>query len=151
MVLGLADVVRMVEFTSSVRQAVNAAGHPEVDHVELFGPALDTANHSRNFVLCPGGAYDRSPCGTGTSAKIACLAADGALDEGEIWNQEGILGTRFQGKFEWIDRVRGTIRPRIRGRAFIMAEASLVQDADDPFGWGIEGMAPGRAGGRHDA
>lgn len=141
MALDLADMAGMLEFATAVRQAVNAARHPEVDHVELFGPALDTANHSRNFVLCPGGAYDRSPCGTGTSAKIACLASDGELEAGELWNQEGILGTRFQGWFEWVDRERGTIRPRIRGRAFIMAEASLVQEADDPFEWGIEEMA----------
>lgn len=135
--LGLAHVARLSELTLRIRAAVNEQGHPEVDHVELFGPPLHPENHSRNFVMCPGGAYDRSPCGTGTSAKLACLAADGELEEGAVWNQEGILGTHFQGRFQWIDRARGAIRPHLSGRAFIMAEAVLRQEADDPFAWGI--------------
>ena len=92
------DVEGLVEFSWRIRQAVNAAGFPEVDHVELFGPAESADADSRNFVLCPGKAYDRSPCGTGTSAKLACLAADGELAPGEPWVQEGILGTRFVGQ-----------------------------------------------------
>lgn len=83
-----------------IRQAVNGQGFPEVDHVELFGPPADPANHSRNFVLCPGKAYDRSPCGTGTSAKLACLAADGKLAPGEEWRQESIIGSVFSGTVE---------------------------------------------------
>lgn len=135
--LELGHVARLSELTLRMRAALNAQGHPEVDHIELFGPPQNPENHSRNFVLCPGGAYDRSPCGTGTSAKLACLAADGALGEGAVWNQEGILGTRFQGSFEWIDRDRGAIRPHITGCAYIMAEATLLQEAGDPFAWGI--------------
>jgi len=139
--LRLANVARLSDVTRGIRAAVNAQGHPEVDHIELFGPPGDPENHSRNFVLCPGGAYDRSPCGTGTSAKLACLAADNMLGEGEIWNQEGILGTRFQCRFAWIDRDRGVIRPHISGRAFIMAETTLWQEPDDPFAWGIRADA----------
>jgi proline racemase len=135
--LEIGNVARLSDLTLRIRAALNAQGHPEVDHVELFGPPLHAGNHSRNFVMCPGGAYDRSPCGTGTSAKLACLAADGALGEGAVWNQEGILGTPFQGSFTWIDRARGAIQPHIVGRAHIMAEATLLQEPDDPFAWGI--------------
>jgi len=141
--LELAQVARLSDFARRLRDAVNALGYPDVDHLELFGPPRQPENHSRNFVLCPGSAYDRSPCGTGTSAKLACLAADGELAEGEVWNQEGILGTRFQGWYEWVDRARGVVRPHISGRAFIMAEATLWQEPDDPFAWGI-GADPGR-------
>lgn len=139
--LTLDRVARLSDLTLRVRAALNAQGHPEVDHIELFGPPQDPENHSRNFVMCPGGAYDRSPCGTGTSAKLACLAADGDLEQGAVWNQEGILGTRFQGGFEWIDRDRGVIRPHISGRAYIMAETTLLQEAGDPFAWGIRAEA----------
>lgn len=135
--LRLDNVGRLTDFTQRVREAVNAQGHPEVDHIELFGPPGRPENHSRNFVLCPGGAYDRSPCGTGTSAKLACLAADGELGEGAVWNQEGILGTWFAGSFRWVDRDRGAIRPSLTGRAYIMAETTLIQEDGDPFAWGI--------------
>jgi 4-hydroxyproline epimerase len=117
-----------------IRQAVNAGGYPEVDHVEFFGPPQNAANHSRNFVLCPGKAYDRSPCGTGTSAKLACLAADGKLAPGEIWRQESVIGSVFEGSYEW----EGTrISPLISGRAWVTAEAVLLFAADDPFRNGI--------------
>ena len=117
-----------------MRDAVWAAGYPEVDHVELFAAPNDTANHSRNFVLCPGGEYDRSPCGTGTSAKLACLAADGKLAPGEIWRQESILGSVFEGSYENGD---GGIIPTISGNAFITAESTLIFDPQDPFQFGI--------------
>jgi proline racemase len=107
-----------------------------VDHVELFGPP-QSGGHSRNFVLCPGKAYDRSPCGTGTSAKLACLAADGKLAEGEPWIQEGILGGKFTGQFHWHDRARGEILPIITGTAHVNAESTLLLDEQDPFCWGI--------------
>jgi 4-hydroxyproline epimerase len=139
--LELDNVSRLSDLAMRVRSAINAQGYPLVDHVEFFGPPGQPANHSRNFVLCPGGAYDRSPCGTGTSAKLACLAADGVLEEGATWNQEGILGTHFAGSFTWIDRGRGTIRPRISGRAHVTAESVLLQDPDDPFAWGIQAGA----------
>ena len=96
------------------------------------------AAHSRNFVLCPGLAYDRSPCGTGTSAKLACLAADGKLAEGEPWVQEGILGSTFTGRYRWLDRAAGRSRRRITGTAHITAEATLLLDDADPFCWGIK-------------
>ncbi len=80
-----------------------AADGAEIDHIELFGPPADPRNHSRNFVLCPGGAYDRSPCGTGTSAKLACLAADGKLRPGEVWRQESILGSVFEASVPPVD------------------------------------------------
>ena len=93
---------------------------------------------SRNFVLCPGKAYDRSPCGTGTSAKLACLAADGKLAEGEEWVQESIIGSTFSARFRWLDQVGGqrSRRPS-RGRAHVTAESTLLLDPDDPFCWGI--------------
>ena len=120
-----------------LRDAVWAAGFPEVDHVELFGPPVSAGARSRSFVLCPGGAYDRSPCGTGTSAKLACLAARGKLAEGEPWVQESIVGSTFTGVYRWVDRVQGIIEPTIAGRAYVTAEATLVIDPDDPFRHGI--------------
>jgi len=134
--LSLADAESLTDFTWRIRQAVNAQGFPEVDHVELCGPP-QTGGDSRNFVLCPGKAYDRSPCGTGTSAKLACLAADGKLGEGETWVQESILGSKFTGKFRWLNRERGEIEPVITGIAHINAESALLLADDDPFRWGI--------------
>jgi 4-hydroxyproline epimerase len=135
--LSLAGVDRLTDYCWRVRQAINAQGFPEVDHVELFGPATVPGAHSRNFVQCPGKAYDRSPCGTGTSAKLACLAADGKLGEGEIWIQESILGSRFSGQFHWLNRERGEIHPTITGTAYLNAESTLLLDDNDPFCWGI--------------
>ncbi len=134
--LDLKNVEQLTDVAWRIRQAVNAQGFPEVDHVELFGPP-QSGGHSRNFVLCPGKAYDRSPCGTGTSAKLACLAADGKLPEGSEWIQESILGSVFTGKFRWIDQVAGIIAPVVTGRAFVNGEATLLLDEDDPFCWGI--------------
>jgi proline racemase len=134
--LALSQVDSLTDFAWRIRQAVNAQGFPEVDHVELFGPP-QAGGHSRNFVLCPGRAYDRSPCGTGTSAKLACLAADRLLDEDQPWIQESILGSTFTGTFRWHDRARGEILPVITGTASIQAEATLLLDERDPFCWGI--------------
>jgi 4-hydroxyproline epimerase len=119
-----------------IREAANAQGFPEVDHVELFGPG-DAGADARNFVLCPGGAYDRSPCGTGTSAKLACLAADEKLAEGEEWVQESVIGSRFRARYRWLDRARGEIAPVITGEAHVTAESVLRLDPRDPFCWGI--------------
>ena len=103
-----------------------------IDHIELF--ADDDQADSRNFVLCPGGAYDRSPCGTGTSAKLACLAADGKLQPGQIWRQASIIGSQFEASYA----IEGDhLIPTLRGRAFMSAEATLLIEPDDPFGWGI--------------
>lgn len=110
---------------------------PRVDHAELFGAPIQPESHSRNFVLCPGAMYDRSPCGTGTSAKLACLAADGDLQEGENWVQEGILGLPFVGRFKWLDRAKGIVAPTIVGRAFVNADVRVVLNEQDPFQWGI--------------
>ncbi len=131
--LALANVEKLTDFTWRIRQAINMQ-FPEIDHVELFGPAKDTKANSRNFVLCPGKAYDRSPCGTGTSAKLACLAADGKLREGEPWVQESIVGSTFTGSFT---RRGGEIIPRITGSAFVNSEATLLLDERDPFCWGL--------------
>ncbi len=132
----LKHVEALTHFSWRARQAVNAQGFPEVDHVELFGPP-QAGGHSRNFVLCPGKAYDRSPCGTGTSAKLACLAADGKLAENETWIQESILGSKFAGSFRWENRGGGIIIPTITGRAHVTAEAALLMDESDPFCRGI--------------
>jgi 4-hydroxyproline epimerase len=136
--LELSRVGRLTEITLRIRAALrdnNIAGADgaEIDHVEIFGSPVDPRNQSRNFVLCPGGAYDRSPCGTGTSAKIACLAADGLLKPGEPWRQESILGTVFTASYR-ADGNR-TI-PKISGQAFVTAEATLLIDAADPLAWG---------------
>jgi len=133
----------LTAYTWAVRQALESQGirgedGGVIDHIELF--AGDAEADSRNFVLCPGKAYDRSPCGTGTSAKLACLAADGKLQPGEIWDQASVIGSRFDGSFEWQGgerQIGDRIVPTIRGRAYISAEATLLLDADDPFAWGI--------------
>lgn len=132
--LTLTNIHELTMAALEAREAVRAAGFPEVDHVEFLGPPRDPGNHSRNFVLCPGGEYDRSPCGTGTSAKLACLAADGKLAPGAIWRQESIIGTVFEGSYE-IDE--GGIVPTITGRAHVVAETVLLFGEDDPFRWGI--------------
>jgi 4-hydroxyproline epimerase len=116
------------------REGVRGDDGAEVDHVELFAPADPGEADARNFVLCPGNAYDRSPCGTGTSAKMACLHADGKLRAGELWRQQGILGSIFHGHVEARD---GRILPFIRGSAHVTAESSLIIDESDPFAWGI--------------
>ena len=134
--LSIQNVETLTDVSWRIRQAVNAQGFPEVDHVELFGPP-GCGGHSRNFVLCPGKAYDRSPCGTGTSAKLACLAADEKLAPGQIWIQEGILGSSFQGEYQWEDRARGRVLPVVTGTAHVTAEATLLLMDEDPFQWGI--------------
>jgi proline racemase len=127
----------LTELTRRIRQAVNAQGFPEVDHVELFGPPL-AGGDSRNFVLCPGGAYDRSPCGTGTSAKLACLAADGRLQEGEAWVQESVIGSTFVARYQWSDRATGEIIPTITGTAHVTGENLLRLEPGNPLCWGIK-------------
>lgn len=129
------------------RDGVTGADGEEIDHIEVFGPASWGTGGSRNFVLCPGGAYDRSPCGTGTSAKLACLAADGLLDEGQVWRQESIVGSVFEGSYQWAG---SRILPRIRGQAFVNAEATLLFHPLDPFAMGIPSGAEeaGRSGDR---
>jgi 4-hydroxyproline epimerase len=137
--LALANVDSLTTFTRQVRVALAREGitgtaGAEVDHIELFGPPSSAGAQSRNFVLCPGGAYDRSPCGTGTSAKIACLAASGKLAPGEIWRQESIVGSIFEGAYRPAEN--GVI-PSIRGTAFVTGEATLLLHPADAFCWGI--------------
>jgi 4-hydroxyproline epimerase len=116
------------------RQSITGTAGTEIDHIELFAPSDKKDVNSKNFVLCPGKAFDRSPCGTGTSAKLACLYADGKLVEGQIWRQESIVGSIFEARI----RVRGGhVYPSIKGSAFVTAEADLVFDSNDPFCMGI--------------
>ena len=143
--LVLANVGPLTEAATAIQNALEAhgvrgKGGALIDHVEFYGPAGSSDANSRNFVLCPGGAYDRSPCGTGTSAKLACLHAEGKLRPGEIWVQESIIGSRFRASFE--PGPTGGVLPRISGRAFICAESTLVQDAVDPFRYGILSQEP---------
>ena len=130
--LELTNIEALTDITWRIRQAINAQGFPEVDHVELF--ANSSVADSRNFVLCPGKAYDRSPCGTGTSAKLACLFAEGKLRAGQIWRQESITGSIFEGQVEEKD---GRVIPTIKGTAFVNSEARLLLDPSDPLCWGI--------------
>ena len=136
-IIDLKHVDALTDFAWRVRAAINAQGHPKVDHVELFAPSGQPGVHSRNFVLCPGKAYDRSPCGTGTSAKLACLAADGRLAEGDAWVQESLIGSTFVGRYRWRDRTKGEIVPTIAGTAHVTGESLLRLDPQDPFCWGI--------------
>jgi proline racemase len=131
------NIEALTDLTWRIRQAVNAQGFPEVDHVELFAASPSAKAHSRNFVLCPGKAYDRSPCGTGTSAKLACLAADGKLAPGDLWIQESIIGSTFAVRYRWLDQAKGEIVPTITGTAYITSEAHLLLNPDDPLCWGI--------------
>ncbi len=134
--LSMRRIGNLIADAEAIRAALAAAGYPEVDHVEFFGPG-QSGGDSRNFVLCPGSAYDRSPCGTGTSAKLACLAADGKLEEGMEWVQESIIGSSFRTSFRWQDRAAGIVSVNITGKAYIMAESRLWFMSDDPFAGGI--------------
>lgn len=133
--LRVSNAERLTELAWRIRAAVNAAVPEPVDHVELFGPPHDPANDARNFVLCPGRAYDRSPCGTGTSAKLACLYADGKLGPGAVWRQESVTGSVFEGRVEVGEG--GAVVPSITGTAFVTAEATLLVDPLDPLKDGI--------------
>jgi 4-hydroxyproline epimerase len=128
----------LTAYTCAIQQALKDQGirgdnGGEIDHIELF--ADDAQADSRNFVLCPGKAYDRSPCGTGTSAKVACLAADGKLQPGQVWRQASIIGSQFEATYTLQDD--GKVVPTLRGRAHMSAEATLLIEDSDPFAWGI--------------
>jgi|SRR5215217_3289409 len=137
--LELTRVPALLAYTSALKQAlvdqgITGEGGAEIDHVELYAPSPTPGVDARNFVLCPGLAYDRSPCGTGTSAKVACLAAEGVLAEGVTWVQESILGSRFEARYV---REGDRVLPTITGTASVNAEATLLVDPTDPFAWGI--------------
>jgi 4-hydroxyproline epimerase len=139
MELTLRNIDALTNFTWAIRQALRdngiaGADGKEIDHVELYGPSQLPGVDSRNFVLCPGKAYDRSPCGTGTSAKLACLYADGKIRQGQTWKQESIVGSVFEGSVKVRD---GKVYPSIKGSAFVNAEAELVLDPRDPLCMGI--------------
>jgi 4-hydroxyproline epimerase len=131
----LTDLATRIRRALAAQQITGEQG-AEIDHVELCGPPRAAAHHGRNFVLCPGLAYDRSPCGTGTSAKLACLAADGKLVEGAVWRQESIVGSVFEASYR---REGERLIPRLVGTAYVTGEATLLVDENDPFAWGIRG------------
>ena len=138
--ISLANLERLTDVAWRIRQAlttadITGAEGGEIDHIELFGPSPNPNVDSRNFVLCPGKAYDRSPCGTGTSAKIACLIADGKLPQGRWWQQESVIGSRFEATGSIGDD--GKVLPVVRGTAYVNAESILLLQDDDPFRMGI--------------
>jgi 4-hydroxyproline epimerase len=142
--LELGNRERLTRLTLRIKDALRAQGvrgadGAEIDHVELFGAASRPDADSRNFVMCPSGAYDRSPCGTGTSAKLAVLHARGQLALGSPWRQEGITGGLFTA---WLGEDQGRVVPHIRGRAFITGRTTLFFDPADPFRHGLSD--PGR-------
>lgn len=142
--LDLAGVPALTAFAQAVRRAlrkshITGRDGAEIDHIELMGAPHTHGNSGRNFVLCPGGAYDRSPCGTGTSAKLACLAANGALQENERWLQESVVGSVFEGRYQYHG---DQLIPTIRGQAHVVAETTLLLDRRDPFCWGLSERQP---------
>ncbi|NWK55895.1 proline racemase family protein [Verrucomicrobiaceae bacterium N1E253] len=133
-------IAALTEFSSAVstalkEQSVTGAEGMEIDHVEVFGDPTPGISDSRSFVLCPGKAYDRSPCGTGTSAKLACLFADGKLQLGQVWKQASILNTVFEGRV--IAESDGQMTPQISGHAHVNGEAIFFLREEDPFRYGI--------------
>jgi len=136
----IGNIDELTQFTWAIRQALERKGikgtdGKEIDHIELFSPSQIHGVNSKNFVLCPGKAYDRSPCGTGTSAKLACLYADGKLKPGEVWRQESIVGSVFEGQ---VRIENGEIIPVIKGSAYITSDAEFIFDPSDPFRYGIQ-------------
>ena len=131
----------LIQFSSAVKAALAAQGITgengmEIDHVECFGPPTDaTLADSKNFVLCPGNAFDRSPCGTGTSAKLACLHAEGKLSPGQTWRQAGIVDSVFEGSVR--PHGNNQVIPTITGRAWITGESTFHFSEDDPFAYGF--------------
>ncbi len=141
----LSDAAQRVR-SALMRQGITGTEQAEIDHIEFFGPPAATDAHSRNFVYCPGGAYDRSPCGTGTSAKLACLADDGKLQPGEIWIQESIIGSRFLGSYARLES--RLVAPTITGNAYVCSQGTLIQQPGDPFRSGIgSGIGSGSGSG----
>lgn len=140
--LALDNVEALTRITGTIMRAlhdqrITGDGGAEIDHVELSGPPTRPDADSRNFVLCPGGAYDRSPCGTGTSARMAALFERGELALGAPWRQESVTGSLFTG---WLEQAEGKLIPRIRGSAFITGEATLHFDPADPFRGGFTAL-----------
>ena len=133
-------VDELTRFTLQIRRAIEEAGitgrdGQPIDHIELVADTDNPHADRRNFVLCPGGAWDRSPCGTGTSAKVACLVADGKLRPAEIWRQESVIGSIFEATYRQSET--GEIIPKLTGSAWVTAESTLLLDPSDPFTSGI--------------
>ncbi len=145
------NVEVLTQVCLQIKQALVAANITgenggDIDHIELFADSTDEHMDSKNFVLCPGAAYDRSPCGTGTSAKLACLAADKCLAPEQLWHQQGVVGSSFTGSYQYatasqLDQTASypehTIIPTICGHAYVCAETTLIVQEADPFKWGI--------------
>jgi 4-hydroxyproline epimerase len=135
--VNMQNLEALTDFSWRVREQLTAKGitganGAEIDHVELFASTPDA--DSKSFVLCPGKAYDRSPCGTGTSAKLACLYGDGKLQVGQTWKQQSVVGSIFEGSIQ-LDGDK--IIPTITGEAWVMSEGTILVDDRDPFGKGI--------------
>ncbi|MCJ8271751.1 MAG: proline racemase family protein [Psychrosphaera sp.] len=130
------NATQLLDYCWRVKQALEqqnivGADGAAVDHVELFGAPTDpTIADSQNFVLCPGKEYDRSPCGTGTSAKLACLYQDDKLKPGELWRQQSIIGSIFEGSVRIDD---DKIIPIISGESFVTMDSKVLSAPDDPF------------------
>lgn len=134
------NIRALTDLTLKIRTGLENAGVTGaegawIDHVELFGPPAEATANSRNFVLCPGGAYDRSPCGTGCSAKLACLAEDGLLAAGEAWRQESVVGSTYDISYQ--PGRNGGVIPQVRGQAFVTSDARLIFEPGDPYKSGI--------------
>lgn len=134
------NLEQLTDYAWKVRQAldkqhIRGENDGLIDHIELFA-ATETAD-SRSFVLCPGKAYDRSPCGTGTSAKLACIAADQKLEPKAQWVQESVIGSQFKASYQRVEGSDKYIIPTIVGRAYIHAESTILLDSEDPFKNGI--------------
>jgi 4-hydroxyproline epimerase len=135
--VNMSNLEALTDFSWRVREQLTAhsitgADGAEIDHIELFSESNEA--DSKSFVLCPGKAYDRSPCGTGTSAKLACLYSDGKLQVGQIWKQQSVVGSIFEGSIQIQDN---RIIPTITGEAWVMSEGTILVDDRDPFGKGI--------------
>lgn len=135
-ILSQNNTAQLINYSSKVLTALTeknitgANGEP-IDHVELFASPNDTSvADSQNFVLCPGHEYDRSPCGTGTSAKLACLYQDGEIKPNQIWKQQSIIGSIFEG---YIEVINDQIIPFISGEAFITSDSKVIRQNSDPF------------------
>ena len=133
----------LLELGLSIMNAINYTNppvHPDnpaidhVHHVQLVA-AHSTAQHSRHAMAIYPGWFDRSPCGTGTSARIAQLVARGQLAIGEPLINESIIGTRFTGRAIGTTTVSGVpaILPEITGRAWITGTSQHMLAPDDPF------------------
>ncbi|WP_170763573.1 proline racemase family protein [Ruegeria lacuscaerulensis] len=135
------NIRQLTDMTIAIREASIAQGiggekGEPIDHVILQGGTPEPDVHSRNYVLCPDDNYDRSPCGTGSSARLACLAADGRLAPGEEIVQQSVIGSSY--RLSYRPGPNGGVIPSITGQAHVIAEAKLIFAENDPYKAGIE-------------